>query len=220
MSTIYHMLVQHHGEEHFVYYSRHITYIAIMSNQQLSDLRPPQTFITGHDQAGEEAVFIDKRPAQWTQIDDKSMGFTVPYTTSSFPVSMNDDADLTTHDKVLASGTLKLVNPGGTVCRIVDFAPGFTCSMHRTQSLDYGVVLDGEMVLILDGGEEQLMKRGDVAVQRHTNHAWRNGSETGWARMLFVLQESQPLETGGKATGGQLEGALQVFVRITRLGTL
>ena len=172
-----------------------------MSNQQLSNLNPLHTFITGHDLSGEKAVFVDKRPAQWTQIDDKSMDFHVPYTTSEFPVSMTNDADLTQHDKVLASGNLKLVNPGGTVCRIVDFAPGFTCSMHRTQSLDYGVVLDGEMVLILDGGEEQLMKRGDVAVQRGTNHAWRNGSETSWARMLFMLQESLPLEIGGKELG-------------------
>jgi hypothetical protein len=126
------------------------------------------------------------------------MGFNVIYTTSSFPASLNSDADITTHDALLSSGKLGLVNPGGTVCRIVDFAPGFDCMMHRTQSLDYGVVLEGSIELVLDSGEAQLMHRGDMAVQRATMHAWRNPSGSEWARMMFVLQDCQKVELGGK----------------------
>jgi len=51
----------------------------------------------------------------------------------------------------------------------------------------------------LDSGETRLLKRGDITVQRATNHAWRNPSQTTWARMLYVLQEAQPLEFKGKA---------------------
>lgn len=76
--------------------------------------------------------------------------------------------------------------------------------MHRTQSVDFGVVLEGTIELILDDGKRQLMQRGDVAVQRATMHAWKNPSTTEWTRMLFVLQDSQPLEIGGKRMGEDL----------------
>ena len=76
--------------------------------------------------------------------------------------------------------------------------PGFDCMMHRTQSLDYGVVLEGSIELILDSGDRQLMHRGDVVVERATMHAWVNPSKTEWARMLFVLQDCQKLSIGGQ----------------------
>lgn len=59
--------------------------------------------------------------------------------------------------------------------------------MHRTESLDYGIVVMGEVECILDSGEKKRMGVGDVCVQRGTMHAWRNCSESGWARMVFVL---------------------------------
>jgi mannose-6-phosphate isomerase-like protein (cupin superfamily) len=57
--------------------------------------------------------------------------------------------------------------------------------MHRTESIDYGVVIDGEMTLVLDDSEVQL-KPGSVVIQRGTNHAWANRSGKP-CRMLFVL---------------------------------
>lgn len=57
--------------------------------------------------------------------------------------------------------------------------------MHRTQSIDYGVVIEGEMTLVLDKGET-LLKPGSVVIQRGTNHAWANRSGK-MCRMLFVL---------------------------------
>ena len=70
--------------------------------------------------------------------------------------------------------------------------------MHRTVSLDYGVVLEGEIDLILDSGESRHMKRGDISVQRGTNHAWKNRSETSWARMLYVLQPAEKIVINGE----------------------
>ncbi|WP_294258990.1 cupin domain-containing protein [uncultured Comamonas sp.] len=58
--------------------------------------------------------------------------------------------------------------------------------MHRTRSLDYGVVIEGELTLILDGGAQVLLRPGSVVVQRGTNHAWANRSSQT-CRMLFVL---------------------------------
>jgi mannose-6-phosphate isomerase-like protein (cupin superfamily) len=61
--------------------------------------------------------------------------------------------------------------------------------MHRTESVDYGVVIEGEMTLVLDAGEVTL-KPGSVVVQRGTNHAWANRSGRP-CRMLFVLIDGQ-----------------------------
>ena len=66
--------------------------------------------------------------------------------------------------------------------------------MHRTMSLDYGVVLQGEVELLLDSGEVRLLAAGDVAVQRGTMHAWRNSSDPVVARMLFVPISAFPLK--------------------------
>ncbi len=57
--------------------------------------------------------------------------------------------------------------------------------MHRTESVDYGIVIEGEMTLVLDDAEV-LLKPGSVVVQRGTNHAWANRSGKP-CRMLFVL---------------------------------
>ncbi|WP_230010268.1 cupin domain-containing protein, partial [Microbacterium sp. Bi128] len=62
---------------------------------------------------------------------------------------------------------------------------------HRTDSLDYAVVLEGEITLLVDEGEAT-MRAGDVAVQRATSHAWSNRTDTT-ARVLFVLIGTEPL---------------------------
>ena len=76
--------------------------------------------------------------------------------------------------------------------------------MHRTQSVDFGIVLEGAVVMVLDDGSETFMQRGDVAVQRGTMHAWRNPSATEWCRMQFILQDIQPLYVGGERFGEDL----------------
>ena len=80
-----------------------------------------------------------------------------------------------------------------TVASVEDLTPG----LRR-------VVLEGEVWLVLDSGEEKLMRRGDISVQRGTNHAWRNKSTTSWARMMYVLLESEPLEVNGAKLGEDL----------------
>ncbi len=82
--------------------------------------------------------------------------------------------------------------------RIVDFAPETRSPMHRTSSVDYGMVLEGEIDLELDSGEVKHLSAGDVVVQRGTNHAWVNRSDR-WARMAFVLIEAAPVRIDGVA---------------------
>ena len=89
----------------------------------------------------------------------------------------------------------------------MDFGPGTAALMHRTRSLDYGVVVEGEVEMVLDGGVTRVLGRGDVAVQRGTNHGWRNTSGTEWARMFFVLQDAREVVVGGEGLGEDLSNA-------------
>jgi mannose-6-phosphate isomerase-like protein (cupin superfamily) len=69
--------------------------------------------------------------------------------------------------------------------------PGF----HRTSSVDYAIVLSGEIVALMDEGEV-VLKAGDVLIQRGTNHAWSNRTDEP-ARLAFVLIGAEPLDTKG-----------------------
>lgn len=84
--------------------------------------------------------------------------------------------------------------PGGSVLRIVEFPadPELQPYQHRTASLDYCVVLDGEIHALV-GDEERLMRAGDVLVQRGTTHAWANRSDKP-CQVLFVLIDAPPLD--------------------------
>ncbi|NQV54828.1 MAG: cupin domain-containing protein, partial [Rhodospirillales bacterium] len=73
---------------------------------------------------------------------------------------------------------------------------GNASPLHRTNSLDYGVVLSGIVKLELDGGKFVDLAPGDVVVQRGTIHAWHNpGPE--WARMVFFMADAKPATAGG-----------------------
>lgn len=167
-------------------------------NQPSTGLPGVTTYITGHDTSG-KAIVQSTREGSWQTLAENTLGFNVVYSTSEFPPSLNDDKDLRTHDELIASKKLGLVNPKGTVCRMVEFAPETGPLMHRTQSLDYGIVIEGTMEMVLDSGEVKLLYRGDTAIQRGTMHGWRNPSKTEWARMLFVLQDCQELIVNGES---------------------
>ncbi|KAJ5363757.1 uncharacterized protein N7496_009470 [Penicillium cataractarum] len=178
-------------------------------------IRPLSRFITTHDDKG-NAIFSSTLPETMpvNPIPDTA-DFSLAYTSSHFPAKLSDDADISEYAEYLTKPP-GLVVYSGTVCRIVDFPPAALSPMHRTLSLDYGVVLEGEVELVLDSGETRVLKRGDVAVQRGTNHAWRNVTpaikgENGevveqWARMLYVLQPAEEIEVDGRKLGEDLGG--------------
>lgn len=93
-------------------------------------------------------------------------------------------------DGVEAAGTAWDLNPprGGSVFRIAEFPGGMRSEdafMHITQTIDYGVILEGELTLIVDDGEVAL-RPGDVFVQRQANHAWHNRGDRR-CRMAVIL---------------------------------
>jgi uncharacterized cupin superfamily protein len=70
--------------------------------------------------------------------------------------------------------------------------------MHRTVTMDWAVILEGEVDLILDGGETRRLRVGDSVVMRGTMHQWVNRSSDGWARMVAFAQDIVPVEVGAK----------------------
>jgi quercetin dioxygenase-like cupin family protein len=168
-----------------------------------------QRYITTHNSKG-QAVFSDalSETVPTTRLPDDSAAFLLGYTTAGFPVELNNDADLSAYKGHLDKAPGITIS-NGTVLRYVDMSPGHQSPMHRTVSLDYGIVLEGEVEVVLDSGETRIMKKGDVTIQRGTNHAWRNTSKTEWARMVYILQPSKPLEVAGQKLGedyGGMEG--------------
>lgn len=119
------------------------------------------------------------------------------YATVSNPVSVDDEIDVQAYDEYLHTSP-GLTTSLGTVLRTIDLHPGKTSPMHRTVSVDYGVVLEGEVDLILDSGQSRTLRRGDVSIQRGTAHSYRNRSDTEWCRMLFVFLPMQKLTIKGR----------------------
>lgn len=80
---------------------------------------------------------------------------------------------------------------------MIDFSPGLVSPMHRSVSIDYGIVVEGEFELLLDSGETRIMRQGDVSINRGGAHTWRNitGNGTMPGRMIYVLVDSKPVVT-------------------------
>ena len=140
--------------------------------------------VTGHDESGKSIVFSDAPAPQNHPMHGSSIGAdffemwgdtnVVPALTT-VPLTEPNDRPLT-------------IMPGsGHLIRIIDIYParlgGKRTIMHRTRTLDYALVIEGEVVLILEDSEV-VLKKSDVVVQRGTNHAWENRTNQ-MARMAF-----------------------------------
>ncbi|EXJ75251.1 uncharacterized protein A1O5_01947 [Cladophialophora psammophila CBS 110553] len=124
-------------------------------------------------------------------------GFGLAYATDTIPADFNGNADLDTYNAYLPKHPGITIR-GGSVFRVVDMDPGAKSPMHRTVSIDYGVVLEGEVELELDSGEKRRLARGDIFVQRGTMHMWRNPSDSKPVRLLAVQLDSKEVVVEGK----------------------
>lgn len=154
----------------------------------MSRLPPVRRIVTGHDASGRAILRSDDRfPTE--AIPSGDAAFALLWTTANVPVDNNDESDGRARDAGL---TLTQ----GSVIRIVDMLPGGTSPMHRSNSIDYGIVLSGQVELEVDDGAKTLLDPCDVVVQRGTVHLWRNPSETETCRIAFILIEAHPYRVG------------------------
>jgi quercetin dioxygenase-like cupin family protein len=127
--------------------------------------------------------------------------FRLGYVADKPLVSLAAGIDINTYATHLETPPRLLVPGGGAVIWYIDTPPNSTSPLHRTVSLDFVVQLEGELELMLDGGETRLLKPGDLTIQRATMHAWRNPSRNKWSRMLAVMSECKPVVVDGKELG-------------------
>ena len=151
------------------------------------DRQVPRRVVTGHTPEGVSVVLSDGPVPVSKEIAEAGVTFHEIWSTSQAPATITAavDAEPTAHELVIPPP------PRGTRIRINEFEPGFLdpaglqSPIHRTASIDYGIVLEGEIVLVLDDSEVTL-RAGDIVVQRGTDHAWANRGDSV-ARVAFVM---------------------------------
>ena len=166
----------------------------------------PRRVVTGHDERG-VSVFADDGPVPVARTAPDGALFYEVWSTGAMPAPVAASEP----DPTLTALTVPPA-PNGTKIRINEFPPGVVSPVHRTQSVDYGIVLDGEVVLVLDDSETTLHP-GDVVVQRGTSHRWENRTRAT-ARMAFILVDgcftTELLDSiGGDVLGGLLHDPMK-----------
>ena len=170
---------------------------------------PVRRVVTGHDATGKAVVLMDS-DAPNQKVRQTGLVSTLLWVTDETPADISGNADRAAREIGVPPP------PNGSILRVVDFPPeraGGTRStmprscarwasrgaapvrhahMHRTRSVDYAIVLSGEIDMLLDNSQVHL-KAGDILVQQGTNHAWvNNGSEM--CRIAFVLIDGKEPE--------------------------
>lgn len=146
--------------------------------------------VTGHDAAGKSIVISDGTPPQNHPMQGSEVGadfFEMWNVTTPVPVLTSVE------QREPTERAFTIMPVSGHLIRVIDIFPahmgGKRTVMHRTRTLDYVVVIEGEVVLVLDDGEV-LLKQSDVVVQRGTLHAWENRSDR-IARVAFFHIDAQ-----------------------------
>lgn len=143
--------------------------------------------VTGHKQDGKATVLIDEMSGDVVNPRQGCTFFNIWST--PLPVDNNDDSD----------GAKKIIGTAmknKAVFRVIEYAPGVAPRNHRTDSIDFAVVMSGEIDMTLDD-EVVHLKAGDVMVQRGTIHDWINKGDKPCV-IAFVLIDAAPVEIDGK----------------------
>jgi len=146
--------------------------------------------VTGHDENGKAIIVTDEIATNVKSLRPGGQS-TVVWASDKMPPDLRGDKDIS-HD------VKSTIFENGTVCRIAQFDPGIERRMHRTASLDYAIILEGEIDMELDDGKSVHLKQGDVAIQRGTNHCWVNNG-TAPCTLAFILIHAEMPELDGKA---------------------
>jgi|SRR5579883_2775683 len=179
------------------------------------ELKPTRRVVTGHDPSGKAIVLFDSAVAPRAR--PGGGGVTNLWVTTEFPVDVSVSTDRAQTPVAVPPP------PNGGIFRVVEFAPesahpepvdhvkvlqgmgidpatqGYQrhAHTHRTRTIDYAIVLDGEIDMLLDDSEVHV-KAGDVVVQQGTNHAWVNRSGKP-CRIAFILIDAKTPPAWAKA---------------------
>ena len=146
--------------------------------------------VTGHDEDGKAVIVKD---------EDMTNVKVMPSGHKGCVMWVTDDAPAAVSGAVSGDGDPALRDMGiappakGSVLRILELAPGKEAFMHRTDTLDYCIVLEGVCTMKLDGDAEVTLSQGDILIQRGTWHGWENRGDTP-CRLAFILIDGEAPE--------------------------
>ncbi|MER7559161.1 cupin domain-containing protein [Nocardioides sp. NPDC126508] len=168
----------------------------------------PRRVVTGHTASGESVVLSDGPVPVIRTLPEDGVAFHEVWSTSGAP------APLAAAEPDPTLGALSVPPPPlGTRIRINEFLPGHLDSsglqspVHRTASVDYGIVLSGEITLVLDSSSV-VLRAGDIVVQRGTDHAWANRGSVP-AVVAFVLVDGEFSAELSATLRGGLDGLMR-----------
>ena len=175
--------------------------------------RPMRRVVTGHNAEGKSCILMDGPSPHVLEVDGMpGLALINLWVSDGAPASNAGSADAAARPVVLEPPA------GGTVFRVVDFPPDTSMTgkvdrgksfeamgaghamdrsdarhpgMHKTSTVDYALVVDGEIWALMDEGET-LLRAGDSLIQRGTNHAWSNRSDKP-CRVAFILVSADPV---------------------------
>jgi mannose-6-phosphate isomerase-like protein (cupin superfamily) len=168
----------------------------------------PKRIVTGHDEEGNSIILMNgEAPNSRLLTAAGGLQRTELWETKFFPVDNSGSADAAEHTNTFEPA------PQGTMFRTVEYPPDSVRlknldpaahfgeaadrsgkrhpGMHKTHTIDYAIVLSGEIYAVMEKGEA-LLRAGDCLVQRGTNHAWSNRSEVPCV-VAFVMISALPL---------------------------
>src|ERR1041384_1754312 len=160
------------------------------------DYPPIRRIVTGHDTHHVAQVVMDGAATNWKSSSPGTVS-TLIWSTDRTPADISIGETIEDLGARIL-GTAPFAN--GTRFAVIDFPPGNTGRMHRIETIDYVIVIAGEIDMDMDDSTVHL-RAGDVMVQRGTNHAWVNRG-TVPALLAFVLIDAAPLGIGHPVTGG------------------
>ncbi|HJU15900.1 MAG TPA: cupin domain-containing protein [Stellaceae bacterium] len=153
--------------------------------------------VTGHDHNGKAVIASDERLSGVSREGRPGLARVEIWSTDHMPVD-NSGAAAAAQKQGFVTRYNYVGSGQGTVIRVTEIAPGAPKFMHRTETLDYAILLSGECDLELDDGKTVPLKAGDIVVQRGTMHAWVNNSGAPCV-FAFVLIDAEPATAGGRA---------------------
>ena len=152
---------------------------------------PIRRVVTGHDEHGVVKVLWDSAATNVRSASHGSQS-TLMWCSDTMPLEMPlGDAIEDMGNRILGTPP----PPNGTRFTINDIPPGHPGRIHRTETVDYALILAGEIDMEVDNGERISLNPGDVVIQRGTNHSWINRGTT-WGRIAFILIDAVPLGIG------------------------
>jgi quercetin dioxygenase-like cupin family protein len=153
--------------------------------------------VTGHDADGKAIVTTDERLKGVSRRGGHIFGCDI-WSSDRMPVDLTSAEAEAAQRKGFVVRHNYVGSGQGTVVRITQLEAGGPKFMHRTETLDYAILLSGTCDLELDSGEVRHLTAGDVVVQRGTMHAWVNHGP-GPCVFAFILIDAQPATVGGEA---------------------